>query len=107
MNAISVSAAKPRGGNGYDGGDATMDLDEPGAQDNILEITPSDFPATQSWEDGQIYDVSELGAGVKLRQISPGKFEVMPGGPAEAAPVAEEGEPNPEGNPAMDDLLGR
>lgn len=64
--------------------------EEPGAVDNRLSLVPSDFPVIQEWEDGQEYSLSELGADVKIRQISPGEFEVMP--PATAAPAEEEAE---------------
>ncbi len=90
--------------------------EEPGAVDNRLSITPSDFPAVAEWEDGQEYDISELGEGVKLRQISPGEFEVMPGSeaenageaaaPGEEADAAAAAPAKRRGNPAVEDLAG-
>ena len=82
--------------------------EEPGSVDNRLSLIPSDFPAIQKWEDGEEYDPSELGEGVKLRQISEGEFEVIPG-----KPVMEDEEevaaPAPKkrggySNPAVEDL---
>jgi hypothetical protein len=64
--------------------------EEPGAVDNRLSLIPSDFPVIEDWQDGEEYSLSELGADVKIRQISPGEFEVMPG-----APAPEEEEPVP------------
>lgn len=51
---------------------------EPGELDNRLSLTPSQFPAVKGWKDGETYELSDLGEGVKLRQISPGEFEVVP-----------------------------
>lgn len=66
--------------------------EEPGEVDNRLSLVPSDFPAIADWQDGEEYDLDELGEGVKLRQISPGEFEVMPGtAPAAEAEQAEAG----------------
>lgn len=106
------SVAKPRGGNGTDGGASPENIDEPGAVDNRLTITPSDFPVTESWEDGGIYSLSQLGADVKIRQISPGEFEVLPGmaEPSEGAEeeTGEEGEGEGEvENPAMSAMMDR
>ncbi len=70
---------------GLPANEGSVTPEEPGAVDNRLSITPSDFPAVADWEDGQSYDISELGEGVQLRQISPGEFEVMPGSDAENA----------------------
>jgi hypothetical protein len=53
---------------------------EPGAIDNRLSLSESDFPMIEEWQDNQTYSLSELGD-AKLRQISPGEFEVMPGSP--------------------------
>lgn len=67
--------------------------EEPGAVDNRISWTPSDFPATEEWEDGQTYDLSELGDGVKLRQISPGEGELIPPVGAEDESAQEKAEP--------------
>lgn len=99
-----ISAAKPRGGNGMDGGDVMMNADEPGAVDNRLSITPADFSVIAGWKDGNLYSISELGDGVMLRQISPGEFEVIPGTATAAEPEAEIDE---EANPAMDAMMNK
>lgn len=96
-----ISAAKPRGGNGMDGGDTMMNADEPGAVDNRLSISPAEFPVIQKWRDGDTYDLAELGTDVRLRQISPGEFEVIPG-VASTAPEVDE-----DANPAMDEMMNR
>lgn len=76
------------------------DKDEPGAVDNRLSLVPSDFPVTEDWEDGQEYDLSELGDDVKLRQISPGEFEVIPGASARQAASDEEAAGEPPAKPS-------
>lgn len=85
-----------------DGGDVMMNADEPGAVDNRLSLTPADFPAVESWKDGETYELSELGSDVKLRQISPGEYEVIPPTSSEAPEPEED-----DSNPAMDAMLGR
>ena len=91
-----------------DGGDVMMNADEPGAVDNRLSLTPSDFPAVAKWRDGETYDLSELG-NAKLRQISPGEFEVIPANIAgsETAVASVADEEDDDANPAMAEMLGR
>jgi len=71
---------------------------DPGAEDNRLSLDPNNpdwKEAIADWEDGQEYELS-----VKVRQISPGEFEVIEVTPEsessdeEAAPE-EESEPMP------------
>lgn len=70
-------------------------VEEPGELDNRLSVIPDQFPAVKGWKDGETYELSELGEGVKLRQISPGEFEVMapPGGKVATDVEEEEEEP--------------
>lgn len=100
-----ISAARPRGGNGMDGGDTMMNADEPGAYDNRLSLTPADFPVVAKWRDGETYELSELGA-AKIRQISPGEYEVIPATSA-GENAAEVADADDESNPAMDEMMGR
>lgn len=51
--------------------------EEPGAVDNRLSLNPDAFPVIKEWEDGEEYALTDLPAGTKLRQISPGEFEVV------------------------------
>lgn len=88
--------------------------EEAGALDNRLSLNPNDpmwKDKVGEWEDGQEYNVT-----LKVRQISPGEFEVvgMEGGDAaeEAAEPADtvEGEEDPAGegeNPAMMALMAQ
>lgn len=87
-----------------DGGDVMMNQDEPGAVDNRLSLSPAEFEVIQEWKDGETYSLSQLGRDVKLRQISPGEFEVIPG-IIESA-VSDESDDD-ESNPAMDAMLGK
>ncbi len=80
---------------GLPANEGVVEPEEPGAVDNRLSLIPSDFPAIQKWEDGEEYDPSELGEGVKLRQISAGEFEVIPGPPVPGAAAEEEAEAAP------------
>lgn len=73
---------------GLPANEGAVEPEEPGAVDNRMSLVPSDFPAIEEWEDGEEYELSELGEGVKLRQISPGEFEVIP--PAGVAGAEEE-----------------
>jgi len=73
-----------------------MELDasstkEVGANDNVLRLNPEDFPQVSEWEDGETYELSEL-EGAKLRQISPGEFEIIPPAPGEEGEEEMEGE---------------
>jgi len=51
-----------------------MREDEPGAYDNRLSLDPHDerWPFVLQWEDGEEYTLS-----IRVRQISPGEFEVL------------------------------
>jgi len=67
---------------------------ESGAVDNRLDLNPNDerWKATlESWEDGQEYPIT----GGRIRQISPGTFEVidLKFGGAEEMPDKGEGHP--------------
>lgn len=80
------------------GSEIIPDKEEAGAVDNRLSLVPSDFPVIEDWQDGEEYDLSDLGSDTKLRQISPGEFEVVPGAATrqqaakeEAAPVKKSG----------------
>jgi len=78
--------------------------DEGGAEDNRLSLNPNDpkwKDMVAAWEDGQEYDVSG-----RIRQISPGEYEVVTmkaaegaqadeETPAEDATAGEEAEPSP------------
>lgn len=83
---------------------------EVGALDNRLILDPSDdrwATSVGSWTDGEEYTFSE----VKVRQISPGKFEVISAtaAPAEAeeaeAPAEGEQESNESMNPAVRKMM--
>jgi len=72
--------------------------DEAGAAEDRLSLTPSKFPFTEDWQDGQTYTIT-----AKVQQISPGEFQVMeatsPGADMPAEPGTEvqpEAEPNNE-----------
>lgn len=88
--------------------ETVVDQAEPGAVDNRLSLVPSDFPMTETWEDGMEYDLSELGPDTKIRQISPGEYEVIPGASARQAAVDEEAAPATTGrrysNRAVEDM---
>jgi hypothetical protein len=62
---------------------------EPGASDNRLSLTPSEF-GVEDWEDGKEYVFSK----VRVRQVSSGEFEVLEATP-EGAPKEETQEANP------------
>ena len=86
---------------------------EPGMEDNRLSLNPTDFPVVKDWEDGEEYDLAELGEGTKLRQISMGEFEVVAGeavaeeeaAPEEEAEAAATAAPRRGGNPAVERLI--
>lgn len=46
--------------------------DEAGAAEDRLSLTPSKYPFTESWKDGQTYTIT-----VEVQQISPGEFQIM------------------------------
>lgn len=81
------------------GSEIIPDKEEPGAVDNRLSLVPSDFPVIEDWEDGETYDLSELGDDVTLRQISPGEFEIIPGASARQQAAKEEAAPKRSGRP--------
>lgn len=66
---------------------------EPGAVDNLLTIDPSDDrwkETIEKWEDGATYPIK----GGSIRQIAPGKFEILAldlGGEAETGSDGEGG----------------
>lgn len=78
------------------GSEIIPDKEEPGAVDNRLSLVPSDFPVIEDWADGEEYDLSDLGSDTKLRQISPGEFEVIPGAATRKQAVDEEASPTPK-----------
>ena len=70
--------------------DTSMNMGtEAGAQDNRLTLRPADFPVIEEWEDGQTYDLKELGD-ARIRQIAAGEFEVVPPAAAGNPPEGEE-----------------
>lgn len=89
-----------------------MSQGEPGAVDNRLSLIPNEF-GVDGWEDGKTYEIS-----LKVRQISPGEFEVIErtdseeeepeeaqteGNPGDSEAMAEENYPNP----AVQRMIGR
>lgn len=72
-------------GTEYDTGPASMG-GESGALDNVLTLNPNDerWPAVLQWKDDQTYTFTN----VKVRQVSPGQFEVIS---AETGPEENEG----------------
>lgn len=58
----------------YDTGPKSME-GESGAIDNLLTLNPNDerWPAVLNWKDDATYTFSN----VKVRQVSPGQFEVI------------------------------
>jgi hypothetical protein len=99
-------------GTSYDTGPKSM-AGESGALDNVLTLNPNDprWPAVLEWKDDATYTFTN----VKVRQVSPGQFEVVSAEvgedkemPAEdeAAQRAEDKAP-PKGsysNPAIENL---
>ncbi len=69
---------------------------EPGAVDNRLSLIPKEF-GVEDWEDGKTYDIS-----LKVRQISPGEFEVVERTDTE---VEEPEESMTEGNPGDSEAM--
>jgi hypothetical protein len=71
--------------------DGAAQVKDPGAEDNLLSLDPNDpnwAEEIAEWEDGQEYDLD-----VKVRQISPGQFEVLQAVPKSESPAEEENEP--------------
>jgi len=68
---------------------SALTQDEAGASDNrlSLDLNDSAFDFTKDWADGQDYTLSN----VRVRQLSPGEFEVIS---AEAGGAAEEEAPD-------------
>lgn len=86
-----------------EGGDPAEDA---GEVENRLSLNVGEFPMIGKWEDGKEYPLTAL-KGAKLRQISPGEFEVVSGVEApEEAPAAEEPMRKSKGkvNPAVETL---
>jgi len=92
--------------------DTRMQDNPPGAtssddgSDNHLRLNPSQAEwkdAVESWEDGQTYVFEQ----VKVRQVSPGEYQVLSAVPEGAEPSGSEGErretAEPE-EPAQGDL---
>ena len=66
---------------------------DPGAEDNRLSLDPNNpdwKEAIADWEDGEEYTVT-----ARVRQISPGEFEVIEVLPEEETDTEEEAEPMP------------
>jgi len=90
-------------GPGYQTGNASEAIDEPGAVENRLSLDPTNdawADTIGNWDDGEEYTVE-----VKVRQISPGEFEVLEATPKEEA--EEEEQPAPKkrySNPAIANL---
>lgn len=71
--------------------------DEPGGNENRLHLNPNDtrWPAVLEWADDQTYTFKS----VKVRQVSPGEFEVLSAttqgtteNPTEFGPAARDAE---------------
>lgn len=61
--------------------------DEPGAVGNRLSLDPNDdrwSSTVGEWADGETYNLN-----MKVRQISPGEFEVVSAKPTESEPADE------------------
>ena len=89
--------------------------EEAGAEDNLLHLDPNDptFEFASEWKDDQEYNVN-----LKVRQISPGEFEVISGEEGDAvegetkdegaAETGEEAAPGANGrNPAIREAIAR
>lgn len=72
-------------------GDGTLPYDEAGATDNRLSLNPGQFDFTKDWEDGSTYTIT-----AKVRQISPGEFEVVEAEAQGSPPPGEKEEPGME-----------
>lgn len=72
-------------GTPYESGPVSIE-GESGALDNVLTLNPNDgrWPAVLRWKDDATYTFTN----VKVRQVSPGQFEVIS---AEAGPQDEQG----------------
>lgn len=74
---------------------------EPGEVENRLSLNPNDpdfVDTIGDWEDGNEYTLSN----VKVRQISPGEFEVLSVDSGSAS-SAEDAEASPDAENAMED----
>lgn len=93
--------------------------EEAGAEDNLLHLDPNDptFEFASEWKDDQEYNVN-----LKVRQISPGEFEVISGeegdavegegenagGGGDSAETGEAAAPGANGrNPAIREAIAR
>lgn len=45
---------------------------EAGEIENRMSVNPNEFPDVSAWEDGMEYEVT-----AKVRQVSPGEFEIV------------------------------
>lgn len=79
--------------------DGMMDMGEgePGAVDNRLSLVPKEF-GVEDWEDGKTYDIA-----LKVRQISPGEFEVIKR--TDSGELEESEEAQTEGNPGDSEAM--
>lgn len=100
-------------GPGYQTGNMGEVGGEAGAVDNRLSLDPNSdqWPEVGEWKDGETYTFTN----VKVRQVSPGEFEVIEATPEEGPTDEEGGEAEPEpaakatkrggySNPAIDNL---
>ena len=67
----------------------TMESDEARSGDNFLTLNPNEFPVLEKWEDGNDYSIL-----LKVRQVSPGEFEVTDAKEAPAEPDHDEADAN-------------
>lgn len=114
---LTIKITQPMNGSQTTNGQSDALQDEAGATDNQLQLDPNDprwKSAVGNWEDGKTYEFSSL----KVRQISPGVFEVtdaVPGAESEgtqedttdASESAEPSEPSDSGyqNPAVAGMM--
>lgn len=81
-------------------------MTEPGEVENRLSLNPSQFPEIAEWGDGQEYDITIGGTTTKIRQMTPGEFEVVP--PVETVPEEVVEAPAPRSrsaNPAVSSMI--
>lgn len=79
--------------------DGTLAYDEAGASDNRLSLNPDQFEVTKDWEDGNTYNLA-----LKVRQISPGEFEVIEATAAGEKPEEPGTEEQPQAQPNNEDI---
>ncbi len=74
---------------------AETQLQDAGGVENRLSLNPNDerwAEALASWEDGEEYELT-----VRVKQVSPGEFEVIDASPEEATEAPPEAEEEMEG----------